>query len=134
MGALKKAFINRTGQAVNDLHIIFSATVTHVRPSPPTPFLKAWGIRTNVIHFDGAPVANGRQVGPITFASPHQLEVADWWWTRDGRRIGRTHPQRKVPKRRSSPSQLPLFSGRVKEGRHVQTGSKVRRALLMQNV
>lgn len=134
MSALKKAFINRTGQAVNDLHIIFSATVTHVRPSPPTPFLKAWGIRTNVIHFDGAPVANGRQVGPITFASPHQLEIADWWWTRDGRRVGRAHPQRKAPKRRLSSSQLPLFGGGAKEGRHVQASSEVGRAPLTQKV
>lgn len=112
MGFLKKTFINRTGRAVNDLHVIFSSTVTQVRPSPPSPFLRTWGIRTNVIHFDGSMVAEGRRVGPITFAGPEELEIADWWWTRDGRRIGRPHPRRKTSKRkRPLPSQLPLFDG-----------------------
>ena len=83
-------FDNNTGRMANDLHVEFNQAVKlSPRGGPFGAFSSESGSGTSKVDFRGGQVANGNSTR-ITFVSGSpQITIRRWWWTFNGRRIGR---------------------------------------------
>lgn len=85
----KITFKNKTGQAVNDLHVEFTQGSTPHPPGGPFgAFPNENGGSTTKIDFSGGVVPKDGSTS-ITFTSTSsRIKVQRWWWTLDGQRVG----------------------------------------------
>ena len=81
-------FTNNTGQAVNDLHIDWSRAV---KVKSDTPFVKTSGSGTNKTDHSKGAVAAGATASVTVTWDGSDPKVKKWWWTEDGKQVGRAH-------------------------------------------
>lgn len=83
-------FDNNTGRTANDLHVEFNQAVKLSPPGGPFgAFRSERGSGTSKVDFRDGQVAD-RSSTRITFVSTAaQITIRRWWWTFNGRRIGK---------------------------------------------
>jgi hypothetical protein len=90
-------FTNNTGQQANDLHVEFDQAVTPQPPAGPWgPFPNENPVGQNNRNFSGGTVNNGGSA-TITFQNAGtKITIKKWWWTKDGRQIGKVMGEKAV--------------------------------------
>ena len=92
-GDNRYTFSNDTGRAANDLHIWFSQSVTAVQDRPSGDY-GAFGNcadnGTSSPEFDNGTVA-ADSTTTIRFTNTGSMTIKKWYWTWNGRRIGKVH-------------------------------------------
>lgn len=83
-------FKNDTGKEVNDLHIEFKQAVKLLPPGGPFgDFRSENGSGTSKVDFRDGQVANGNSTRITFTTTSSRITIRRWWWTLDGRRVGR---------------------------------------------
>ncbi|GAB4198556.1 MAG: hypothetical protein Tsb002_33570 [Wenzhouxiangellaceae bacterium] len=92
-------FNNNTGQNANDLHVEFVQGTTAV-PDLPSQNYGAFpnenGSGTSTINFSGGTVNNNGSTAIRFRNGSSRITVKKWWWTLNGRRIGRIMSERNL--------------------------------------
>lgn len=88
-------FVNNTGRVANDLHIEFRQAVDPHPPGGPFgPFAGEKGSGTSKIDFSSGTVNPGAGARIVFRSSSSRIRVKRWWWTLNGKRIGRIMRER----------------------------------------
>lgn len=86
-------FYNNTGKDANDLHIEFNTTVD---VTDSGPFQNVRGNNTGRVDLSGGAVNSGT-TATIKVESPGDLHITRWWWTLNGKGIGKPYDGKSDP-------------------------------------